>query len=361
MHNQRTNSTARRLAITIAAALTAILLAGVSSGCASRPGVVFTPADGQQVWPAPPETSRIRYLGSLVSSSDLNPSQSGAASLGELLFGREVPRGMVNPMGVCTDGGERVFVVDSGARVVHVFDLDTQRYESWSTPEGEPGMVMPVAAAYDRERNRVIVADAAAGVLWCFSMNGKVEKVIGKGTLKRPCGLALQAGTGNMYVADVTEHAIVILNPEGVEVGRLGARGNGQGEFNFPTFVAFDKAGSLYVSDSLNFRVSVFGPDRAFVRQIGKKGDIPGYFSQPKGVATDQDNHLYVVDANFEAVQIFDEKGSLLLAIGHEGRGPGEFWLPAGIFIDPKDRVWVADTYNRRVQVFQYLRAGGTP
>jgi DNA-binding beta-propeller fold protein YncE len=353
-------STAPIRTIVAFVAIGLVLLAALG-GCAKQAGVLFSPDLGVHVWPGPPETARIKYLGSLVSSGDLKPARSPLDSVGDFLFGHEDAQGMVSPIGIATNGAERVFVIDSGLRTVHVFDLDTQKYDAWVTPEEKPGFVLPVAAAFDAARARLIVADAGAAALWCFDAEGKLTETLGKGILTRPCGLAVQPGTGNIFVADVVEHRITVLSPDGAEIGRIGIRGSGPGEFNFPTYVAFDAAGNLFVSDSLNFRVQVFDADRKFVRQIGRKGDLPGYFSQPKGVAVDPWNHLYVVDANFEAFQIFDSNGALLLPIGREGRGPGEFWLPAGVATDPKGRIWVADTYNRRIQVFQYLNPGAQP
>jgi sugar lactone lactonase YvrE len=146
-----------------------------------------------------------------------------------------------------------------------------------------------------------------------------------------------------------------VLCTRGSLIARIGERGSGPGEFNFPTNVTVDRTGRLYVSDSLNSRVQAFDADFSHAGVIGARGTAAGSFSQPKGIAVDGDDHLYVVDAHFEAVQIFDRQGRLLLGFGREGSGPGEFWIPAGIHIDRSvNRIYVADTYNRRVQVFDY-------
>ncbi len=358
---QRSGSQLHRCPRRKAAALFVLASAVCTGGCASEPGVVFTPAASPLVWPTAPDQPRIRYVGALVSSGDLKPARSGLDALGDALFGREISRGMINPMGVCTDGADRVFVADSGARGVHVFDLATQKYAIWQPGEDEPQFRHPVAVAYDGQRSRLLLSDAGGGMIWSLGLDGKVLGTIGAGILKRPCGIAVEKGTGRIAVADVGAHQIVLLSPEGTEVSRFGGRGSGQGQLTFPTFVALDASGRICVSDSLNFRLSLFAADGTFQSSIGRKGDLPGYFSQPKGVAADSENHLYVVDANFEAVQLFDAQGSLLMAFGREGRGPGEFWLPAGIWIDPADRIWIADSYNRRIQVFQYLRSGAQP
>jgi DNA-binding beta-propeller fold protein YncE len=261
---------------------------------------------------------------------------------------------MLTPYALCTDGGDRLFVADSNAQLVHVFDLKTRRYAQWRPPEEQRQFSQPVGIAYD-PAGRLLVSDAMAGVLFAFDASGNFLGELGAEALKRPCGIAVHPPTSRIYVADAGTHQVVVLSREGQEVSRLGKRGTRLGEFNYPTNVALDRQGRLYVSDSLNFRVQQIMPDMSSVRQIGSKGDLPGYFAQPKGVAVDSADHLYVIDSQFESVQIFDAEGRLLLDFGQEGREPGRFWLPTSVFIDPNDRIWVADSYNQRVQVFDYV------
>lgn len=334
-------------------------------GCASAPGVVFEQSATVAAWPPPPDQPRLRYVGQIKTAGDLKPGLGAGESIGEFLFGKEATLGMVNPMGVCTNGEDEVFIADSGAQLVHAFNLKSRKYQRWTPKAPLPAFAQPVAIAYDATGERVLVSDPAAGVIFAFNRKGECTGTLGEGILHRPCGIAVHPTTGVIAVADVDAHQIVFLSGAGSERARLGSRGTDPGRFNFPTYVAYDSAGRLYVSDSLNFRVQAFGPDCAFLRSIGTKGDMPGYFSQPKGLALDSEDHLYIVDANFEAVQVFSTDGQLLMTFGREGKGPGEFWLPAGIATDASGRVWVADSYNRRVQVFQYLGAGwgmgGTP
>ena len=335
------------------------VLAGLAAAGCSRPaGVLFEPADPRYRWPAAPDDARVQYIGQLQSDQDLKPARSGGKGLNEFLFGKDAAHTMLSPIGVCSDGHGRLFVADSNAQAVHVFDLGTRKYELWRPPEGQPRFSQPVAIAFD---GRVLVADSVAGLIFAFDPRGKLLGTFGLNKLKRPCGIAADPSHNRLFVVDSAAHQVVILSSSGEEIGRLGQRGSGPGQFNFPTSATLDGQGRLYVSDSLNFRIQVFSPELAFVRQIGRKGDMPGYFSQPKGIALDPDGHLYVVDANFEAVQLFGDQGELLMTFGHEGHGPGEFWLPVGIHIDSSGRVFIADAYNRRVQVFQYLAEGRSP
>ncbi|MHC4995105.1 MAG: NHL repeat-containing protein [Planctomycetota bacterium] len=326
------------------------------SGCGSPPGELFEPGAYMPAWPPPPEPVRVRYVGQLASEEDLKPSRNLFEGIGEALFGKTDSRAMRSPYALCTDGADRVFVTDSTAGVVHVFNLQTRAFAQW-TPGGTGKKVVqpfdqPVGIVYD-PRGRLFVSDSAAGRIHVFDDAGVHVRAIGQGVLQRPCGLAIDTAQDRLYVADAAAHQVVVLGLDGELIRRIGKRGELLGEFNFPTNVALGPGGRLFVSDSLNFRVQVFDAAYNPLRQIGEKGDLPGYFSQPKGLALDSRGNLFVIDAHFEAAQVFDSgDGSLLMSFGREGHGPGEFWLPAGIHIDPNDRIWIADVYNKRVQLF---------
>lgn len=348
--------------------------AGSIAGCATPAGPIFPDRAQPLVFPPAPDTPRVRYVGQLATEADLKPAKSALAGLGEALFGKDSTRSMLAPYAIAT-AGERLFVCDGSAQVLHVFDLATREYEQWK-PDADPKLhpdahhfSQPVGIAIDfgegggegasasaSRPRRIFVSDSVAATIFLFDAEGHSLGDIGYGTLKRPCGIAFDAKRDRLLVADSGHHQLLAMSPEGTLLQAVGTRGSDLGEFNFPTNVAIDAEGLVYVSDSLNFRVQVLDESLKPVRQIGKLGDMPGYFAQPKGVAMDSERHVYVVDSQFEAVQVFTVEGQLLMSFGEEGAGPGQFWLPSGIHIDAKDRIWIADSYNRRVQVFDYLR-----
>jgi sugar lactone lactonase YvrE len=339
---------------TAAIAVALLVLASLVCGCGRPAGVIFEPLATPLVWPTPPEQSRIRYVGQLVTSADLKPAVSFFQGFTQVLFGKEETQSMLSPYALCTDNADRLFVADSNAQLVHVFNLKTRQYSQWRPANAGKRFSQPVGIAYDAFAKRLAVADSVGGCVSMFDDAGKYIGDIGRGAMARPCGLAFDRA-GRLFVADTAAHQVLVVGTDGQIATRIGERGSRLGQFNFPTNVALDSKGQLYVSDSLNFRVQQFSHDLEPIRQIGQEGDMPGYFRQPKGVAVDAEDHIYVIDANFEVVQIFNDEGEVLMDFGAEGRGYGEFWLPAGIFIDARNRVWVADTYNRRVQVFDYL------
>jgi DNA-binding beta-propeller fold protein YncE len=340
--------TTRRVILVLAAVL-------IATGCAGRPKPIFPEVSPPIVWPDPPEQPRIRYIGQLATSADLKRPVGGLEALGGAIFGKKSARAMLTPYAICTDGGKRIFVADSNAQLVHVFDLTTRRYAQW-TPKKPVRFSQPVGVAYDTGLGRLYVSDSVGATVHIF--DGASGKHLGQtlpNLFSRPTGIFFDRRTKRLLVTDTTAHNVTVCASNGDPITRFGTRGERLGEFNFPTSITVDANGIVYVCDALNFRVQQFTADYRPIKQIGRKGDMPGYFAQPKAVACDSQNHLYVLDAQFEAVQIFNAAGQLLLSFGEEGRRAGQFWLPTGIFIDRSDAILVADDYNRRVQVFQYL------
>lgn len=339
-----------------------LVLAASLGGCGKKAGIVFPPRANGPMWPPPPDTPRIFYVGSLVTSADLKPEVKGLDAMGQALFGKKDVHSMLSPVSVCTDGptvvapgreSGRIFVADSNAQAVHVFDLKTRQYRLWTPPKGQPPLGQPVGIAWDSARQRVLVADSIGSCVVMFNRNGSYAGRLGEGVLQRPVGIAADRG-GRILVSDTKLHQVIVFTGDGEVSQRLGSRGAGEGQFNYPTYLSLDPEGRLYVSDSLNFRVQQFDAELRFARAFGRKGDMPGYFAQPKGIATDMEGHVYVVDAQFENVQVFDSQGRVLMDFGEEGYRAGEFWLPVGVWIDAANRIWVADSYNRRIQVFDY-------
>ncbi len=171
--------------------------------------------------------------------------------------------------------------------------------------------------------------------------------------LNQPTGIAYSLIKNEIWVVETGAHRISVLNKKGELIKRIGKRGTGEGEFNYPTSIWIDNDGLAYVIDAMNYRVQIFNKEGEFILSFGKQGDASGYFARPKGIATDSYRNIYITDALFHTVQIFDKEGRFLYHFGEQGREPGQFWMPSGIYIDKSDFIYVSDTYNSRVQIFK--------
>ena len=326
------------------------------AGCAEPQGELFEPIDPPVVWPGGAEPARIRLVGAIAGSEDLNAGRSGGETFKAALRGPRLPIRLSSPHSVAISDARLLAVADVGLAGVHVIDL-AARTHTLVSGFGDQRFEAPVGVCW--AGRRLFVTDAALGEVVELDAAGAFHGRFGADELKRPVGITYVASRERLYVVDGGAHGIVVFDLDGTEVNRFGEHGAGEGEFNYPSHICWDGDQRLCVADSANFRIQLFDLDGGFIRAIGSKGDAAGNFSLPKGVAFDSDHHIYVVDAHFENVQIFSDEGQLLLAFGAEGSALGSFSLPAGLAIDHNDRIWVADSANHRLQVFDYLRDAG--
>ena len=154
-------------------------------------------------------------------------------------------------------------------------------------------------------------------------------------------------------MTDTLRDQVFVLDMQGSVLQTIGKRGDGPGEFNYPTELRLD-GDELIVVDAMNFRVQVFERSGTFRFAIGKIGSSTGAVFRPKAVGVDSEGDLYVVDGLWSVVQAFNRQGELLYYFGGKGVLPGQFQLPSGMFIDHDDRIFVVDSFNRRIQVFHF-------
>jgi DNA-binding beta-propeller fold protein YncE len=310
----------------------------------------------QLAWPLPPEKPRIKYIGSIYGAADVEPAKK--ANFLDRLAGiqrKQFKPRLVKPYGIATDSEGRLYVTDTGQGIVFVFDR-AQKRVTYIGYGAQVRLRVPIGITVDG-KGRVWVADGAGQHVYAFDGEGNVLMALGReGEMVNPSDVAVDDGRHRLYVVDSKQHCVLVFDSEsGQFLSKIGRRGTENGQFNFPTNIALDRAGWVYLTDTLNFRVQIFDADGKFVDTFGEHGDRLGQFLKPKGLALDSFKNIYVVDADFDNIQIFDQKKRLLMFFGSIGELPGTFWLPAGIQIDRQNNIYIADQNNRRIQIFQLL------
>jgi DNA-binding beta-propeller fold protein YncE len=326
-----------------------------AAGCATVPPAPDSP---HLVWPPPPAPPRIEFVQSLATGKDLGAGQSIGERLLGLLGGQPpAPDRLVEPMGLAvSDDGTRVYVADHAQHTVFVFDLARRRIRRLAP---DP-IVRPLGLALDGEERIWVVEQARRGVS-VFAPDGRRLTFVGHPTLERPAGIALDRARRRLYVADAgtlrsAAHTVKVFDWDGTLVRTIGQdKGDGPGQFLFPTYVAVDGDGRVYVTDTLNARVQVFDPDGRYLATIGERGTAWGMFDTPKGVALDGFGNVYVVDSGWSNVQIFNPRRQVLLFFGGRGPVPGLLKNPTAIAIDRDNRIYVADHLNHRVEVYRLV------
>jgi DNA-binding beta-propeller fold protein YncE len=313
------------------------------------------------VWPQPPDPPRYRLVGELVGEP--NFSRHEQQGLGSRVFRwvvglgskKRTPLLLQQPQSGYVGEDGRIYVADVSKAAVFVFDPNAGKLMVWRAAGKVAQFATPVGIAAGAN-GETLVVDADLRQVVRLDPDGKPVGAFGQAELERPVGIARDAARGRVFVADAYGHDVRIYSDGGELIGTIGHRGEGEGEFNSPTYLAY--AGDrLYVTDTMNSRIQVFDAEGRFVRQFGRRGIFVGDLPRPKGIALDSDGHVYVVESYYDHLLVFNDAGELLLAIGGSGTGVGEFYLPAGVWTDHRNRIYVADAFNGRVMIFQYLGA----
>jgi sugar lactone lactonase YvrE len=327
-----------------------LLMACCLAACVSNGAKVAgtADADGRTYYPDLPESPRIQHLTTLASESDLAGEEDGFA---RFILGEEKKETrLVQPYGTAMDKG-RLYVVDTGAGALAVFDLARKKLE-FIPGSGSGRMKRPINIRIDRDGTRY-VTDTGRDQVMVYDRNDRFVLAIGESGQFRPVDLAIVGE--RLYVVDILHHSIQVLEKAtGKLLFHFGKAGSGDGELFHPTNIAVTPEGDMLVVDTSNYRVQRFSADGKFIRSHGTVGATPGSFARPKGIAVDPSGRMYVSDAAFENVQLFDREGRLLMYFGQPGDGKEGLNLPTGVTIDRENIEWFR-RYARKGFDIEYL------
>jgi sugar lactone lactonase YvrE len=118
--------------------------------------------------------------------------------------------------------------------------------------------------------------------------------------------------------------------------------------------MALDQQRNIYIVDVINTRVQVLNSQGLFVKFIGNWGVEKGEFFRPKGVTVDSHGRVYVSDSYMGVIQVFNSEGNFHSVLGDpEKGGVRKFTSPTGLFIDKRNRLYVVEMFANRVGVYR--------
>jgi DNA-binding beta-propeller fold protein YncE len=217
---------------------------------------------------------------------------------------------------------------------------------------------------------RVAVADARDG--------RSVRTLQGDaGTLLGPVAVAMVPRTGQLLVADINRHCVVVF--AGVDddtVVRIIGDGQGTGprQLRFSGGVAVLDDGDAaerpvaVISDCLNHRLSLFRvDDGALLRHLGSEGSSPRQFHYPTAVAVASasvtrsgEAWLVVGDSSNHRVQVLTLLGVVMrVLVADYGVGLHVGWLGGVTVCAATGEVLVTDMHNHRVVSWRLADGGG--
>ncbi|MFT6292434.1 MAG: streptogramin lyase, partial [Ilumatobacter sp.] len=242
-----------------------------TSASFNNPGGVAVDGSGY-VYVADTDNHLIRKI----SPSGVVTTLAGTGSSGAV-DGTGISASFYFPFGVAVDGSGNVYVADQGNNLIRKISPSGEVTTFAGT--GSSGAVdgtgtsasfsYPYGVAVDGAGN-VYVADTSnhlirkispSGVVTTLAGTGSSGAVDGTGTSASffdPYGVAVD-GSGNVYVADQSNHLIRKISPTGVVTTLAGTGSSGavnangtSASFYFPFGVAVDGSGNVYVADYFN-------------------------------------------------------------------------------------------------------------
>lgn len=285
----------------------------------------------------------------LFNTTVAGPDTSGAPSYSGSIFGGTGPAAITLPMGIDVDDSGNIYIVETDAKRVQVFDSEGVLLSRFPRPSSEQQLVNPLYVAVSPQRE-VFVSDRGLGKLLVFTPQGEfIKEFLPRGVKEinwAPVAVAFD-DDGRMYVTDFATQQLRIFDAEGNLVKSVGQAGSALGQFQFPNSVAVE-GDKVYVSDSNNGRIQVFD----------KEGEVLYEFpagSLPRGIALDGSGRLFVVDALEHLIKVYRaDDGLMLFSFGTQGQGDGQLLFPNDIALDGTESILVTDKLNNRISIWSY-------
>lgn len=270
--------------------------------------------------------------------------------------GRVLGRTLSEPIGIDIDKRGVVFLVDSGNDRVIWFD---PTFKAMRDIGGQGGnwrqFDEPQFVTVDEDLN-IWVSDAGNRRLVQYSERFEyifeidlrdAEDLLRFG---RPSGLAVTA-FGEIWVADIDQGQIAVLDNFGQIDHMIGDFGYGGGQLQEPTKIISDADDNFYVCDSGNRRIMVYYENGDFQREIEH-----AVLTEPRSIAFDRRGLLWVLDGPTASIHCFDKQGNYLSSLGSMVTGTDQpLRRPSDICFTSNGRLVISDTGNDRMIVCRIL------
>lgn len=260
-------------------------------------------------------------------------------------------------------------------------------------PATEAKLNEPYGIAIDQADNLYIVERINATVRKVDGKTGTISTIAGvagkkgfggdggpanQATLREPNGIALD-GKGKLYIADVADQRIRVVDLKTGTISTLCGTGNkqtagdngpfAQASFAGPRALAMGPDGALYVCEregncvrKIDFAsgkiTRVAGTGKAGYAGDGGKA-VEALLKGPKEIDVDEEGNVYIVDTENQAIRKVDAKTGIITTIAGNGKlgGTGDdgpatkasLARPHGVAVYNKI-IYIGDTLNHRIR-----------
>ena len=267
-----------------------------------------------------------------------------------------------SPWGVAVSDDNHVIITENWGHCVTILDRERKRVKSLGGKGGRKKGRVNVKIFSPRgiaitPKKFILVSDRDWILKLCVDGCRKasvVEESNGPLQFNTPSGIAISPITGQVYIADINNHRIQVLNPDLTFSHSFGSEGSANGQFDSPIDIAIDSQGLVYVTDEDNHRIQKFSQDGKFVGQFGTKGSGPGQLNSPNGITIDTaaTGLVYVSEYGNECISVFTSDGVFVSRFGSKGSNIDQFNSPYGLTFNKDGFLYVCDIGNNRLVVY---------
>ncbi|GAB4056079.1 NHL domain-containing protein [Spirosoma litoris] len=304
-----------------------------------------------------------------------------------------------SPSGVTIDGSGNLYIADktnyrirkvaTNGTITTIAGNGLFGFSGDTGPAINAQLAGPTGVAVDANGN-LFIADPDNNRIRKVTTDSKITTVAGNGTagfsgdnnpainaaLNNPTSVALD-GSGNLYIADRTNHRIRKVTPGGTistvaGTGTAGFSGNNSpavnAVLNNPTGVAVDESGNLYIADRDNHRIRKVTPDGTISTVAGNGtqgsgGDngpaINANLNTPSGIAVDGNGNLFIDDTFNHRIRKVTSDGTISTVAGNGAPGKdgdngpatsAQLNAPFGVALDGSGNLFIADQANNLIR-----------
>jgi DNA-binding beta-propeller fold protein YncE len=278
--------------------------------------------------------------------------------------------------------------------IVTVVGTGEKGYTGDGGPATKATLNEPYGIAIDAD-GRLYIADRLNAAVRRVGKDGNIDTIAGTGTvgfsgdgglgnkaeLREPNGLALDPRFGKLYIADVADQRVRVLDLATLKIdtfcgdGERRQAGDGgpfkEASLFGPRAVAVGPNGNLYVCEREGNAIRMIDFKSGKIARIAGTGErgyagdngpaLRATFNGPKDLFIDRAGNLFVVDTENHAVRRIDARTSTVTTIAGTGEaggtGDGEVAVkatlarPHGVAVAPDGTVIIGDTLNNRIRV----------
>jgi DNA-binding beta-propeller fold protein YncE len=291
-------------------------------------------------------------------------SPAFAVDIVNIQFLFDIKNDFKEPSDVAVSNNGNIYVVDGVNNKIKVFKSNGEAFSSFGEKGNDIGQFRyPLGIDIDNKGN-IYVADSGNSRVQIFNRDNAYAAMISvpakNGRPADPTDVAVDDSRNRLYVVDNDNHRFLIYDLSTLKlIKTVGEPGEQELMFRYPFFIALNKEKYIYIVDVINTRVQVINPDGLFVTYIGGWGVEKGQFFRPKGVAVDTKNRIYVSDSYMGVIQVFNTWGELYGVLGDAKKEMiQKFKTPVGICIDDHNRIYVVEMLAQKISVYHIESEG---